>query len=104
MKRRGDFGVSSPRPSGGAHGDSAHALNAAADDEVGLVAADLGGAKIDSVESRAAEAVDLHAGDALAHARHQRSDSGDVTALLTDWLNTAEDDLVDRIDREPGGS
>ena len=56
---------------------------------------DLGRGEIHRIEAGGAEAVDLHAGHAVAEARDQRGGARDVAARLADRIDAAEHDVVD---------
>ena len=58
---------------------------------------DLGGSKIHGIETRGAEAADLHARHRLAEPGLQRREAGDVGAGLADRIDHAEHDVVDHV-------
>jgi len=63
-------------------------------DEPRLCAHDLAGGDIAYLQTRGAETVHVHARGALVVAGDEGRDAGDVTALLADGHDTAEDHIV----------
>ena len=71
-------------------------FDAAADRHVLLARHDLRGGEIHRVEPGGAEAVDLHAGDAVAIAGNERRGARNVAAGFTDRIDHAEHDVIDQ--------
>ena len=91
-----DRGIDRPGAAGGADADAAHGFDAAADRHVVLSRHDLRGGEIHRVETRRAEAVDLHARHLVAVVRDDRRDARDVAAGFADRIDAAEHDVVDQ--------
>jgi hypothetical protein len=90
-----DMRIDRPGAAGCAEADAAHRLDAAADRHVLLAGHHLSRREVHGVESRGAEAVDLHAGDMVAVVGDERRRAGNVAAGLADRIDAAEDDVVD---------
>ncbi len=86
------------------HGDLAHALGAAGDDEVGHAALDALGADGDGFEAGGAEAVDGDGGHVVGEAGAVGGEAGEVEALRAFGHGAAEDEVVDLGGLEAGGA
>ena len=95
IDRHGDRRVHGIGAAVRAHRHAAHALDAAADRQIGLAGHDLRRRHIAGVEAGGAEAVDLDAGRLLVVARLQGGEPGDIGALFADRHDAAQDDVVD---------
>ena len=91
----GDRRVDRPGAARGADADAAHRFDAAADRQLVLARHHLRRGEIDRVEAGGAEAVDLHAGHAVAEARRQRAHARDVAARFADRIDAAHHHVVD---------
>jgi hypothetical protein len=89
--------VQRPGAAVGAHRHAAHRLDSAGEDEVLPARGDLHRRRVDGLEARGAEAIQLHAGDRLRQAGLDRGGLGDVAALVTDRRDAAEHDVVDAL-------
>ena len=92
-----DRGIHRPGAAGSADADAAHQLDAAAHGHLVLARHDLGGGEIDRIEAGGTEAVDLHAGHAVAEARHQRGGARDVAAGFPHRIDAAQHHVVDEL-------
>ena len=91
-----DRRIDRPGAAGRADADAAHRFDAAADRHVLLPGHDLRGGEIHRVEAGGAEAVDLHAGDAVAITGDQRRGARDIGAGLADRIDDAHHHVVDQ--------
>ena len=98
-ERRGERSrrVGGPGAAVAAHGDAAHRLDAAGEDQVLEATADARRGLVDGLETRGAEAVQLYAGDRVGVARGECRGLGDVAALVTDRRDDTEHDVVDAV-------
>ena len=71
-------------------------FDAAADRHVLLARHDLRGGEIDRVEAGRAEAVDLHAGDAVAIAGNERRSPRDIAAGFADRIDHAQHHVINQ--------
>ena len=91
-----DRRIDRPGAARSADADPAHRFDAAADRHVVLAGHHLRGGEIDGVETRGAEAVDLHARHAVAVARRDRGGTRDVATRLAHRIDAAEYHVVDQ--------
>ena len=88
-------GIDGPSSARGADADATHRFDAAADRQIMLPRHHLRGGEVDRVEARGAESVDLNARDMVAIIRRERRRAGDVAARLADWIDAAQDHIID---------
>jgi hypothetical protein len=88
--------VDRPRAAGGTDADAAHRFDATANRHVVLAGHHLRRREVHRVETRGAEAVDLHARHAVAIARGDGRGARDVAARLADRIDAAENHVVDQ--------
>ncbi len=96
IMRDRDRGIDRPGAAGRADADPAHRFDAAADRHVLLSGHDLRGGEIHRIEARGAEAIDLHAGDAVAIAGDQRRGARDIGGGFADRIDHAHHHVIDQ--------
>ena len=96
IMRNRDRRIDRPGAAGRADADPAHRFDAAADRHLLLPGHDLGGGEIHRVEAGGAEAVDLHAGHAVAIAGNQRRGARDIGGGFADRIDDAHDHVIDQ--------
>ncbi len=92
-----DRRIDRPGAAGGADADAAHGFDAAADRHVVLAGHDLRGREVDGIEPGGAEAVDLHARNAVAVAGHEGGGARDVAARLAHRIDATQYHVVDQL-------
>ena len=88
--------IDRPGAAGRADADPAHGFDAAADRHLLLPGHDLRGGEIHGVEAGGAEAIDLHAGDAVAITGDQRRGARDIGGGFADRIDDAHDHVIDQ--------
>lgn len=89
--------VHRPRAAVRTHRHSAHALDAAGDDQLVPTGSNFLGGDIDCLKGGSAESVDLRATDSVGKTGSDRRRLRDVGPLITDRGHTAEDQIVDDV-------
>jgi len=77
-----------------AHGHAGHGLDTADHHQVLEAGTHLHRPKVDRLQARRTEAVDLHTGDADVPVGYQRGGLGDIRALVPDWRDATEHDVI----------